>query len=64
MARFEDPPHLQRRATAVNLDIKKTRRLAHGFRSFEHFRLRILLAASGTRPTGEHDPTLTSGELP
>jgi len=34
---------------AVNLIIEKTRRLAHGFRTFEHYRLRILLAASGTR---------------
>ena len=41
-----------------NLIIEKTRRLAHGFRSFEHYRLRVLLAASGTRPTGEHVPTL------
>ena len=28
----------------------KTRRLAHGFRNFEHYRLRILLAADGSRP--------------
>jgi len=35
---------------AVNLLIEKTRRLAHGFRTFEHYRLRILLAASGRRP--------------
>jgi len=35
---------------AVNLLIEKTRRLAHGFRTFEHYRLRILLAASGNRP--------------
>ena len=34
---------------AVNLIIEKTRRLAHGFRTFEHYRLRILLAASGRR---------------
>lgn len=34
---------------AINLIIEKTRRLAHGFRTFEHYRLRILLAASGTR---------------
>jgi transposase len=30
----------------VNLIIDKTRRLAHGFRTFDHYRLRILLAAS------------------
>ena len=35
---------------AVNLVIEKTRRLAHGFRNFTNYRLRILLAADGTRP--------------
>jgi len=35
---------------AVNLLIEKTRRLAHGFRNFGNYRLRILLAADGTRP--------------
>ena len=35
---------------AINLLIEKTRRLAHGFRNFEHYRLRILLAADGSRP--------------
>jgi transposase len=34
---------------AINLLIEKTRRLAHGFRNFEHHRLRILLAAAGDR---------------
>jgi len=34
---------------AINLLIEKTRRLPHGFRNFTHYRLRILLAASGTR---------------
>ncbi len=34
---------------AINLLIEKTRRLAHGFRNFTHYRLRILLAADGTR---------------
>ncbi len=33
---------------AINLLIEKTRRLAHGFRTLEHYRIRILLAASGT----------------
>ena len=33
----------------VNLIIEKTRRVAHNFRTFEHYRLRILLAASGRR---------------
>lgn len=35
---------------AINHIIDKTHRLAHGFRTFTHHRLRILLAASGTRP--------------
>jgi transposase len=34
---------------AVNLLIEKTRRLAHGFRNFDNYRLRILLVADGTR---------------
>ena len=34
---------------AINLIIEKIRRLAHGFRDFDHYRLRILLAADGTR---------------
>ena len=34
---------------AINLLIEKTRRLAHGFRTFDHYRIRILLAASGAR---------------
>jgi hypothetical protein len=29
----------------INLIIEKVRRLAHGFRNFTHYRLRILLAA-------------------
>ena len=35
---------------AINLLIEKTRRLAHGFRNFRHYRLRILLVADGSRP--------------
>ncbi|WP_372490241.1 transposase [Nocardioides bruguierae] len=35
---------------AINPIIEKTRRLAHGFRNFDHYRLRILLAAAGDRP--------------
>jgi transposase len=35
---------------AINLIVEKVRRLAHGFRDFNHYRLRILLAADGTRP--------------
>ena len=35
---------------AINLIIEKVRRLAHGFRHFDHYRLRIMLAADGRRP--------------
>ena len=35
---------------AINLIIEKTRRLAHGFRNFTNYRIRILLAADGSRP--------------
>ena len=35
---------------AINLIIEKTRRLAHGFRNFDNYRLRILLVADGSRP--------------
>ncbi len=34
---------------AINLIIEKVRRLAHDFCHFDHYRLRILLAASGQR---------------
>jgi len=39
---------------AVNLLIEKTRRLAHGFRNFDNYRLRILLVADGSRPYRQH----------
>lgn len=35
---------------AINGVIEKTRRLAHGFRNFTNYRIRILLAADGSRP--------------
>jgi transposase len=35
---------------AINGAIEKTRRLAHGFRNFNNYRLRLLLAANGRRP--------------
>ncbi|PZS30713.1 MAG: ISL3 family transposase, partial [Pseudonocardiales bacterium] len=38
---------------AVNLLIEKTRRLAHGFRNFGNYRLRILLVADASRPYRE-----------
>jgi transposase len=43
---------------AVNNLIEKTRRIAHGFRNLENYRLRILTVASGTRrnlPISHHD---------
>jgi transposase len=50
LARFDTHRISNGGTEAINLIIEKTRRLAHGFRTFEHYRLRILLAASGTRP--------------
>ena len=41
---------------AINLIIEKVRRLAHGFRDFTHYRLRIMLAGNGQRPY-RHRPT-------
>jgi transposase len=35
---------------AINLIIEKVRRLAHGFKDFDHYRRRIMLAADGRRP--------------
>lgn len=35
---------------AVNLLTEKIRRLTHGFRNFENYRLRILLVADVSRP--------------
>jgi transposase len=35
---------------AINLIIEKVRRLAHDFKNFDHYRLRIMLAADGGRP--------------
>jgi transposase len=39
---------------AINLIIEKVRRLAHGFKDFDHYRLRIRLAADGRRPYRAH----------
>jgi transposase len=44
-ARFQSHRISNGGTEAVNLIIEKTRRLAHGFRTFDHYRLRILLAA-------------------
>jgi transposase len=35
---------------AMNLIIEKVRRLARSFKNFDHYRLRIMLAADGRRP--------------
>jgi transposase len=49
LARFDTERISNGGTEAVNLLIEKTRRLAHGFRNFHNYRLRMLLAASGTR---------------
>jgi Transposase len=48
---------------AINLLIEKTRRLAHGYRNFDNYRLRILLVADGSRPYRER-PDHVSSEKP
>jgi hypothetical protein len=45
---------------AINLIIEKVRRLAHGFKDFDHYRLRIILAADGRRPIELTQPMLKS----
>jgi transposase len=41
----------------LNLCVKKVKRCGHGFRTFEHYRLRVLLHAGGvTCPSGHHHP--------
>jgi hypothetical protein len=42
-----------------NLIIEKVRRLAHGFKDFDHYRFRTPLAASGPAPTA-YDPAACS----
>jgi transposase len=49
LARFDTDRISNGGTEAINLIIEKTRRLAHGFRTFDHYRLRILLAASGLK---------------
>ncbi len=61
LARFNTERISNGGTEAVNLIIEKTRRLAHGFRTFDHYRLRILLQLSGRRayrrtPSGCIDP--------
>jgi transposase len=41
---------------AISLIIEKTRRLAHGFRNFNNYRLRLLLVADGRRPYPRRRP--------
>jgi hypothetical protein len=48
---------------AINLIIEKVRRLAHGFKEFDHYRLRIMLAETAVDPT-EHAPTMLNSEDP
>jgi transposase len=49
---------------AINGAIEKTRRLAHGFRNFTNYRIRILLAADGTRSYQRHSPAAPSSPEP
>ncbi|HYL52636.1 MAG TPA: ISL3 family transposase [Acidimicrobiia bacterium] len=43
----------------LNLCVKKVKRCGHGFRSFEHYRLRVLLHAGGvTWPARPHPPRI------
>ena len=45
----------------LNLCIKKVKRCGHGFRTFEHYRLRVLLHAGGvTWPARPHPPRIRS----
>jgi transposase len=48
----------------INMLIEKARRLAHGYRNFTNYRLRMLLAASGTPHQTRHITTLKSEEIP
>ena len=46
----------------LNLCVKKVKRCGHGFRSFEHYRLRVLLHAGGV--TWPERPTTTTHPNP
>lgn len=46
---------------AINGVIEKTRRLAHGFRNFDNYRIRILLAADDTLVDEPGELDLTVG---
>jgi hypothetical protein len=50
LAYFETSGVFNGGTEAINLIIEKVRRLAHGFKDFDHYRLRIMLAADGRRP--------------
>jgi transposase len=54
LAYFETPGVSNGGTEAINLIIEKVRRLAHGFKDFDHYRLRIMLAADGQRPYRAH----------
>ena len=47
---------------AMNLLIKKIKRVGHGFRNFDNYRLRLLLHCGVTWQT--HQPTPLRGRLP
>lgn len=43
------------RTEAINALMKKIKRIRHGFRDFDNYRLRLLLACGGI--TSQHQPT-------
>jgi hypothetical protein len=48
----------------LNLCVKKIKRCGHGFRSFEHYRLRVLLHAGGVTWPTRPQPPRTEPALP
>jgi transposase len=63
LAYFDASGVPQRRHRSLQPDHRKVPRLAHGFKDFDHYRLRIMLAADGDDPT-ERDPTMLDSEDP
>jgi hypothetical protein len=50
---------------SLNLCIKKVKRCGHGYRRFEHYRLRVLLHTGGiTWPTRPRPPQIRSRRPP
>ncbi len=64
LARFDTHRISNGGTEAINLLIEKTRRLAHGFRNFTNYRLRILLAATAPGHTAEAVQPMLNSEEP